>query len=68
MYEISRQCHPFPNPQSQLRDTFGLQVGQPFMQVKTYITDEGINVTDVSALITVLEMAFRDPDCVVTAE
>jgi hypothetical protein len=33
-----------------------------------YITDEGKNLTDVSALITVLEMAFRDPDHMVIAE
>jgi hypothetical protein len=38
------------------------------MQVEVYNTDEGINLTDVPALIMVLEMPFRDPDCVVTAE
>jgi hypothetical protein len=58
----------FPNPQHQLRYTFGLLVGQAFMQVEAYITNEGNNLTDVPALITVLEMAFRDPDHVVTAE
>jgi hypothetical protein len=38
------------------------------MQVKAYITDNGINLTDVPALITVLEIVFGDPDRVVTAE
>jgi hypothetical protein len=43
-------------------------VGQAFAQVKAYITDEGINLADIPALITVLEMAFRDPDHVAIAE
>jgi hypothetical protein len=38
------------------------------MQVEAYITDEGINLADVSALITVLKMAFRDPNHVMIAE
>jgi hypothetical protein len=43
-------------------------VGQVFAQVKAHFTDEGINLADVPALITVLETAFGDPDHVVTAE
>jgi hypothetical protein len=43
-------------------------VGQAFTQVKAYITDKGINLTDVPALITVLETAIGDPDHVATAE
>jgi hypothetical protein len=43
-------------------------VGQAFAQVKAYITDKDINLPDVPALITVLETAFGDPNCVVTAE
>jgi hypothetical protein len=58
----------FPNSQHQLRYTFGVQVGRAFVQVKAYITDEGTNLTDVPALIIVLETAFRDPDHGVTAE
>jgi coenzyme F420-reducing hydrogenase beta subunit len=58
----------FPNPQHQLRYTIGLLVGHAFAQVKTYITDKGINLTDVPALITVLQTAFGDSDCVVIAE
>jgi hypothetical protein len=38
------------------------------MQVEAYITHDGINLTDVPALIIVLEMAFRDQDYVVTVE
>jgi hypothetical protein len=38
------------------------------MQVEAYITDRGINLTDVLALIIVLEMAFRDPDHVAIVE
>jgi hypothetical protein len=57
----------FPNLQHQLLYTFGLLLGEDFVQVEAYITDEDINLADVSTLITVLEMAFWDPDCVVTA-
>jgi hypothetical protein len=58
----------FSNFQYQLWDTFGLLVGQAYVHVEAYITDEDINLTDVLALITVLETAFGDPDCVATAE
>jgi hypothetical protein len=60
-------CH-FPNPQHQLQYTFGLLVGQAFVQAEAYITDEDINLANVLMLIIVLEMAFGDPDCVATAE
>jgi hypothetical protein len=43
-------------------------VGQAFAQVKAYITYEGINLTDVSALIMVLETAFGNSDHMATAE
>jgi hypothetical protein len=33
-----------------------------------YITDEAINLADVSALITGLEMVFRNPDYMATAK
>jgi hypothetical protein len=58
----------FSNPQYQLWYTFGLLVGQAFAQVEVYIAVEGINLTDIVALITVLETVFGDPDSVVTAE
>jgi hypothetical protein len=43
-------------------------VGQAFAQVEDYVTDDGINLTDVPTMIMVLEMAFRNPVRVVTAE
>jgi hypothetical protein len=43
-------------------------VGQAFAQVEAYITDEGNNLTDVSALIIVLERAFRVLDRIAIAE
>jgi hypothetical protein len=58
----------FPNFQHQLWYTFELLVGQAFTQVKAYITDEGNNLADIPSLITVLEMAFRDPNRMVTAK
>jgi hypothetical protein len=58
----------FPNPQHQLCYTFGLLVSQAFTKVESYITDKGMHLTNVPALITVLEMTFRDPDHVATAE
>jgi hypothetical protein len=58
----------FPNTQHQLWYTIGLLVGQAFTQVETHITNEGINLTDVPALITVLEITFGDADRVARAE
>jgi hypothetical protein len=58
----------FPNSQHQLQYTVGLQVGEAFTQVVDDITDEGITPADVSATIMVLEMAFGDPDHVMTVE
>jgi hypothetical protein len=58
----------FPNPQHQLQYTFELLVGQAFVQVKAHITNKGINLTDLPALITALETAFGNPDHVATAE
>jgi G:T/U-mismatch repair DNA glycosylase len=58
----------FPNPQNQLWYNFGLLVGQAFAQVEAYIIDEGINLTEVPAIITVLKMAIRDSDGVRTVE
>jgi hypothetical protein len=43
-------------------------VGQPFTQVKVYITDKGINLADVLALIKVLGTATGKHDYVATAE
>jgi hypothetical protein len=54
----------FPNPQHQFRYTFELLVRKAFMQVKAYIANEGINLTDVPALITVC----MDSKPVTTAE
>jgi hypothetical protein len=38
------------------------------MQVEVYNTNEGINLTDVRAWITVLDTVFRNPDCMAIAE
>jgi riboflavin transporter FmnP len=38
------------------------------MQVEAHITDKGINLADVPALVTVLVMGFGAPDGVATAE
>jgi hypothetical protein len=43
-------------------------VGQDFARIEAYMTDKGINMVDVPALITVLETAFGDPNHVATAE
>jgi hypothetical protein len=43
-------------------------VGQAFDQVVAYITDDGINLTDISKLITILETAFEDLDQIATME
>jgi hypothetical protein len=66
--KLAGDASSFPNPKQQLHYTSGLLVGQAFTQVIVYIMGEGIKLADVPALIMVLEMAFRDPDLVVTAE
>jgi hypothetical protein len=38
------------------------------MQVEAYIAHDSINLTDVPALIMVLETTFGDPNYVATAE
>jgi uncharacterized SAM-dependent methyltransferase len=38
------------------------------VQVEAYIPDEGINLTDVLTLITILQIVFGDPDHVTTTE
>jgi hypothetical protein len=58
----------FLNSQHQLWFTFGLLLGQALVQVEADITNEGINLADNPALITVLEMAFGDLYHVATAE
>jgi hypothetical protein len=58
----------FYNPQHQLQYTFELLIGQAFAQVKAYITNDGMNLTDFPAMITVLETAFRDLDFMPTAK
>jgi hypothetical protein len=58
----------FLKPQHQLQYSFGLLMGQGFAQVEAYITDKGINLTDVPVLITVFEMVFEDLDRVTRAE
>jgi hypothetical protein len=56
------------NPQHKLWYPFGLLPRQAFVQVEAYLTKEGIKLADVQALITILEMAFRERDCHATAE
>jgi hypothetical protein len=43
-------------------------VDQAFTQVKANIINRSINLTDVPGLITVLEAAFRDADCMTIPE
>jgi hypothetical protein len=43
-------------------------VGQAFAQIEAYITNEGINLKDVPALIMIVETAFEDPNHVVIVE
>jgi hypothetical protein len=56
-----------PNLQHQLHYTSRLLVGQGYTQVKAYITDEGIILVHVPAVMMVLETAFGDQDCVAMA-
>jgi hypothetical protein len=43
-------------------------VGHAFTHIEAYIANEDIKLIDVSALITVLETGFGNPDHVVIAE
>jgi hypothetical protein len=58
----------FSDPEHQLCYSFRLLLGEAFSQVKAYIIDGSINLTNVPALINILETVFRDPECVATAE
>jgi hypothetical protein len=65
---LAGDAYHFPNPQPEIQYTFGLLAGQALVQVRVFVTDEGINWPDVTGLITVLAMAFRDPDHMATAD
>jgi hypothetical protein len=58
----------FANSQYELQYMLRLLIGQDFAQVKAFITKEGINPRNVPALITVLEIAFGNPNHIVTVE
>jgi hypothetical protein len=68
MHEVSSRC--FSLPQLTISTTLHLEplVGQAFPQVKAYITDDGINLTDISTSITILKTAFGDKDHITTVQ
>jgi hypothetical protein len=43
-------------------------MAQAFTKVEAYITDEDINFADMLALITILETAYRNLNCITTVE
>jgi hypothetical protein len=45
--KLAKDTSHFPNSKYQLRYTFGLLVGQAFVQVEAYITDDGINLDNM---------------------
>ena len=58
----------FPTEQHKLRYTVGLPQGKAFAQIQPYILETTINFTNVTALLSVLEAAFGDPDHTGTTE
>jgi hypothetical protein len=52
----------FSKHQQQFQYTFRLQVGKAIAQVQAYMINEGMNLADVPALMTILKRVFRDRD------
>jgi hypothetical protein len=57
----------FPDAQHRLAYIFGLLEGKAADQIQPYVLPTGINLTDVPALLNILDRAFGDPDPVGTA-
>jgi hypothetical protein len=68
MHKTGRQCLPFPQFPIPIPIQFATSRELSFRPSQGLFTDKGINLTDVLALIIVQEIAFRDPDCMATAE
>jgi hypothetical protein len=66
--KLTSDIYHFPNPQHPLYYTFGVLVNKAFTKVKAYIMNDSIDLADDQALITILEKAFSDPDCITIAE
>jgi hypothetical protein len=62
--------HPgeFPNEQSKLRYAFSRLEGAALEQLIHLMKDDGMNLGNFEAFVTSLEEAYRNPDCVNTAE
>ena len=58
----------FPTEQHKLRYTVGLLQGNAFAQIQPYILETTIDLTNVTALLHVLEATFGYPDRTGTAE
>ena len=57
----------FPEAQHRLAYVFGLLEGKAADQIQPYVLPTGINLTDMPALLNVLDRVFGDPDPVGTA-
>jgi hypothetical protein len=57
----------FPDAQHRLAYIFGLLEGRAADQIQPYVLPTGINLTDVPAMLAILDRAFGDPDPVGTA-
>jgi hypothetical protein len=58
----------FPNEQSKLRYAFSRLEGAALEQLIHLMKDDHVNLGNFEAFVTSLEEAYRDPDCVNTAE
>jgi hypothetical protein len=57
----------FPDAQHRLAYIFGLLEGKAADQIQPYVLPTGINLTDVPAMLAILDRAFGDPDPIGTA-
>ena len=65
--KINGDAAKFPTTQHRLAYIFGLLEGKAVDQIQPYVLPTGINLTDVPAMLVILDWAFDDPDPVGTA-
>ena len=65
--KLTGNAEQFPSDQHRLAYVYGRLEGNALAQVQPYITATGITLTNVAALLEILQTAFGDPDLQGTA-
>ena len=66
--QLRLKASSFTDEQAKLRLAVSCLTGEAMDQVQAYITDDRINLANLAALITILEIAFGNPNRVAEAE